>query len=198
MLDQPGSQGHLHNSADAAQVHDPELRGVIDDLMSVSSALNADRSGSKLGPFEFQEIWVSVSYRLLRRHPLVGSRHDKVNDNAWLFGLLALISTFLFRTRRSKRQAYDLLAEMLHDAIERVLDDGSMDSSTILWLLFVGGISVLGLSDRTWLHSHIKTCLINLNLDKWETTRNEIKKFPWIDITHDRLGQELWQVVFAE
>src|SRR5215469_10222024 len=179
-------QKELFNSPDAAYVHDPELRCVIADLMSISLLLNGDRKCFKLEPYAFHEIWISASYRLLHRYPLAGTRPEKYCDNAWYLGLLALITTFLFRNGRSHPLSYDLLAETLRGAIQDTSNNDLMEETTFLWLLFVGGISVFCDIDRTWLLPRIKTCLINLNIDNWRTARDKIRKFPWIDAAHDK------------
>jgi len=195
MLVQVVPQTELFNSPDAAHTNDPELRCVIADLINVSHLLNGNRTCFKLEPYTFQEIWISVSYRLLHRYPLAGSRPEKESDNAWHLGLLALITTFLFRNGRSQQLSYDLLAEALRDVVKATSSD---EETTFLWLLFVGGISVFGTIDRTWLLPRIRTCLINLNIDDWRTARNKIRQFPWIDVAHDKPGHELWQAVVAE
>ena len=198
MLNREVPQKELFSSPNAANVHDPELRYVIADLMSVSLLLNGDRTCFKLEPYAFHEIWISVSYRLLHRYPLAGTRPEKDCDNAWYLGLLALITTFLFRSGRSQPPLYDLLANTLRDTIQSTSSHGFVEETTLLWLLFVSGISMFGAIDRTWLLPRIKTCLINLNIDNWRTARDKIRKFPWIDEAHDKPGHELWKAVVAE
>jgi hypothetical protein len=70
-----------------------------------------------------------------------------------------------------------------------------MEGTTSLWLLFVGGISVFNAIDRVWLLPQITTSLFTLDIGSWSTARDKIRKFPWIDAIHDKLGQELWQAV---
>jgi hypothetical protein len=198
MLIQVVPQIEQFNSPDAAHVHDSELRCVIADLISVSHPINDDRTCFKLEPYTFQEIWISVSYRLLLRYPLAGCRTEKDSDNAWHLGLLALTTTFLFRNGRTQPPSYDLLAEMLRDVIQGMSSNDLIEETTFLWLLFVSGISVFAAIDRMWLLPQIKTCLINLNIDNWRMARDKIRKFPWIDAAHDKPGLELWQAVVVE
>lgn len=198
MLIQVFPQRELFNSPDVAHVYDPELRCVIADLISVSHLLNGNHTCFKLEPYTFQEIWISVSYRLLHQYPLAGCRPEKESDNAWHLGLLALITTFLFRNGRSQPLSYDLLAETLRDVIQAMSINNLVEEATFLWLLFVSGISVFGTIDRTWLLPPIKTCLTNLNINNWRTARDKIRRFPWIDVVHDKPGHELWQAVVVE
>lgn len=190
-------QIELFNPPDAARIYDAELRCVIADLITVSHLLNRDRMCFKSEPYTFQEIWISVSYRLLHRYPLTGSRPEKDSDNAWYLGVLALITTFLFRNSRSQPVSYDLLAESLRDVLKGT-SSNDLEGTTFLWLLFIGGVSIFGATDRIWLLPRIQACLLNLNIDNWQTARNKIRKFPWIDAAHDKPGHELWQAVVAE
>jgi hypothetical protein len=197
MLSQITPQREPFDSTDAAHIYDLELRCITTDLISVSRLLNGDRTCFKLKPYTFYEIWISVSYRLLHRYPLAETRPEKDGDNAWYLGLLALITTFLFRSGRSQPLSYDLLAAKLRNAIEGTSCNELMET-TFLWLLFIGGISVFGGIDRTWLLPRIKACLINLNIENWRTALGKIRKFPWIDVAHDKPGHELWQAAVAE
>ena len=184
--------------ANVARVYDPELRGVLVDLMSISCLFNDDRRFVRLDPFEYQDILISVCYRLLHHHPLGGDGYEKDNENACHLGLLALISTIFFYYRQPQRQPYDLLAKRMQHGIERALCNKSVEKITLLWLLFAGGISVFNDGDHAWLIPQIKTLLSTLNINNWRTARSKIKTFPWIDTAHDKLGEELWQAVVLE
>lgn len=166
------------------------------DLISVSRFFNDDRAFVRLDPYAYQEILISVYYRLLHRHPLASNGSENSNENACYLGLLALMTTLLFQHGRSRRLPYDLLAEKLHNAIESALNNKLVEETTFLWLLFAGGISIFGATDWVWLIPQIKTILFTLNIDSWQTARDKIKTLPWIDEAHDKPGKELWQAVW--
>lgn len=187
-------QKELIDLLDSSHVNDIELRVIITDLMSVCRFFNGDRKDFKLlEAYTYQKIWISLSYRLLYRYPLIGGRRNTDGENAWHFGILGLITTFLFRKGRSLRLSYDLLAGALRGAIERALSSVSIPEPTKLWFLFVGGISVFDSTYTAWLSPKIKASLTNLGIDNWPAARSEIKKHPWVDLVHDKLGQELWR-----
>lgn len=199
ILGQAVAQTDLFSALDAVGVYSPELRCVAADLMRVCYLLNNCRTYFKLEPYAFQEIWTSVSYRLLYRYPLAGGRPEKDSENAWHLGLLALATTFLFRSGHFQRLSYDLLAERFRDAIQATSTNDQMKESTfVLWLLFIGAVSVFGAKDRSWLLPQVKRCLISLNIDNWRTARKEMRRFPWIDVAHDEAGHELWQAMDSE
>jgi hypothetical protein len=178
---------------DSARVYDPELRGVFADLMSVCDLLNSSHGSYKLEPFAFQEILISVCYRLLHRYPLTGNRPDNADEGACQLGILALMTTMIFQDGRSPRISYDLLAERLRSTIKSFSSNCVMEEVNFLWLLFVSGISVFKVTGRAWLLPCITKCVSTLNLGSWKAARDKFKKYPWIDAIHDELGQELWQ-----
>jgi hypothetical protein len=198
LLGESVPQEELLGVASNARVYNPELREVLVDLLSISCLFNDDSRVVRLDPFAYQEILISVCYRLLHRHPLAGDGYDNDNENACYLGLLALISTLFFYYRQPRQLPYDLLAERLRHGIESALCNKLVEETTLLWLLFTGGISVFDDSDQAWLIPQIKILLFTLDINNWRAARSRIKTLPWIDVAHDKLGEELWQAVVLE
>jgi hypothetical protein len=184
--------------ANDAQVYDHELRGVLVDLLSVTRLFNDSRTFVRLDPYSYQDILISVCYRLLHRYQLAGDGPENDNENACYLGLLALATTLLFQYGRSRRLQYDLLAGKLRIIIGRVLSNRSVEETTLLWLLFTGGISVFNTTDLEWLVPQIKAILSSLHIHDWLAARDKIKTLPWIDVCHDKPGKELWQAAVSE
>ena len=191
-------QEELFSLANYAQVYDPELRDVLVDLMSVTRLFNDSRTFVRLDPYNYQDILISVCYRLLHRYQLGGDGPESDNENACYLGLLSLATTLLFQYGLARRLQYSLLAEKLRIIIGRVSSNKSVEETTLLWLLFTGGISVFDVTDREWLVPQIKALLSSLNIHDWLATRDKIKTLPWIDAAHDKLGKELWQAAVSE
>jgi hypothetical protein len=184
--------------ANDAQVYDHELRDVLVDLLSVTRLFNDSRTFVRLDPYSYQEILISVCYRLLHHHQLAGDGPKNDNENACYLGLLALATTLLFQYGRSQRLQYGLLAGKLRIIIGRVLSNKLVEETTLLWLLFTGGISVFNTTDWEWLVPQIKALLSSLNIHDWLAARDKIKTLPWIDVAHDKPGKELWQAAVSE
>ncbi|KAF1816376.1 hypothetical protein P152DRAFT_389554 [Eremomyces bilateralis CBS 781.70] len=175
-----------------------DIAHVYADIMAVSGLLNSDRACFKLEPDIYQEILISVCYRLLYSYPLAGKRPESNKECAIQLGLLALMTTMLFQHGRSQRLSYKLLAMLLRNIFLSPTGELLLEEKTRLWLLFIGGISVFEIKDRDWLVPRIKTSLRNLDVSSWDDALTEIKKFPWIDAFHHGPGQELWKVVIWE
>ena len=179
------------------QIYDSEIRNVFEDLMTVSRLFN-DNPLIRLDPWEWQELLISIYYRLLNRYPLASDYFRNDHENAYYLGMLALMSTIFFNYGKFRRLPYDLLASKLHAAIEKALCNKALEESTILWLFFVGGISIFGADNWAWLSQELKSLLLALNIDSWSTARSRIKSFPWIDVAHDKAGEKLWQALFDD
>ncbi|KAF2096856.1 hypothetical protein NA57DRAFT_42558 [Rhizodiscina lignyota] len=189
------SQNQPLKSAD--DIQDPVLKGVTADLISVSRLVGNDRSRFKFKPYAYQEILISVSYRLLRRHPVPYYGYENSGENALHLALLAWTTTLIFQHGRVQRLTYGLLARELHRAIQETSNTGSVRQATLLWLLFVGGISVFGNPYKAWLMPQIQACLIALQINSWQDVRDILTRLPWIEAVHNRSGEAVWLAVSA-
>ena len=184
-------------SSDNPEIYDFTLQQVFNDLMSVSYLLNHDTACFRLEPFAYQEILLSVCYRLIHRYPLAHTGYGYGNDHEELLylGLLAFATTLLFQ-HTFQRLSYPLLTERLRSAIVRLLNRGLMNNPMTLWLLLIGGISVFDNADnRTWLVSHIKRFVSKFQIGTWSALREEISNFPWFNMIHEGPGYQLWQAL---
>lgn len=166
--------------------------------MVVCRLFNDDRAGFRMEPLTFQELILSVLYRLLHRFPLADGGPEDAIENACYLGLLGMMSLFLFQYGRTQRLSYELLVRRIRDGIENTPQNAPIEKNLLLWLCFTSGICILERKERTWLIPQIKTCLSTLNIQSWQAACNRIKTFPWIDAIYDGPGQELWQEVLWE
>ncbi|KAF3937522.1 hypothetical protein ABW19_dt0208379 [Dactylella cylindrospora] len=174
-----------------SNIETPDVQGVFQDLVCASFFLNGEDSHTKIDAFSFQEILISIFYRLLHCYPLGERMPANDAEEACYLALLASLSTMFVRFEHSKI-SYQLLTDKLRVAILGLAGSTSTDASTLLWLLFVGRVSVFSLSDDTWLLPQIKKCLFALNVNSWQETRAQLTKFPWIRYFHDKSGYEVW------
>ncbi len=183
------------------QIYESTLQQVFVDLMSVSRLLNYNPAFFRFEPFAYQEVLLSVCYRLLHHQPLADNElgnwdgREPHYQQLCHLGFLALMTTLLFRYKAFKRLSYPLLAERLRRTVDEVSSNRPANDPMLLWFLFVGGISVFIDADtRKWLSPHIKKCLSGLGIDDWPAARKQIRKFPWIDIIrrlHFNPGRDL-------
>ncbi|KAK2811632.1 hypothetical protein FQN50_001974 [Emmonsiellopsis sp. PD_5] len=178
-------------------VYDPYLRNILIDFMRASRCMNGETAIAGLDPCQYNDVVISVCYRLLCRYPLAGNGPESDNDEAYYLGILGLVIPLLFRRFRFQPVHYDLLMVKLRGTIEKATCNYNkqIEETTLLWLLFASGISILDPAHWIWLIPRIKSLLATLKLDSWENAREEIKQLPWINAAHDKLGEDLWQAV---
>jgi hypothetical protein len=180
------SGDHFHNS---------KLRDVVVDLVSACILINDDQNCFFLEPFAYQEILISVCYRLLHRYPLASNGPSNKNEKAIYLGVLAWMTTVLFQHGRSLRLSYDILQRNIRDFIDGISGSDIIDPTIFLWLLFLSGLTTSDVNNRDWLLPPIKKCLFTLNIDSWPSVHESIGKLPWLNIFHNKRGQELWQAL---
>jgi hypothetical protein len=186
--------------SDNPQIYDFTLQQVFKDLMSVSCLLNHNTACFRLEPFAYQEILLSVCYRLVHRYPLAQKGYGYGNDHEELLylGLLAFMTTLLFQ-HTFRRLSYPLLTVRLRNAIESLFNRDLINDPMTLWLLVVGGISVFDNADnRTWLVSLVKRYLSRLQISTWSALRDEISNFPWFNMVHEGPGHHFWQALSSQ
>ena len=169
---------------------DPRLNQVLLDANGIVALLNMDCVRFRFEPDMLQEIIVSIGCRLVAFHPLCEPQLESRLDSAYHIGLTAFITTLFLQVGRRRFQKYGLVGQHLKLAIEKGLEEE--DNSVMLWLLFVGGISVLEGGDQAWLHSRIHHVAASLELDSWDMLRQHLLQFPWIISLHDEPGKALW------
>ncbi|KAJ6261696.1 hypothetical protein Dda_2494 [Drechslerella dactyloides] len=179
----------------AAQIYNIELQCIYRDILCSSRYLNDTQESPMIAPLDFQEILISVCYRLLRTHPLMEERPANVAEDACHLMLLALMTTMIIRPAHSRlRVSYDLITNLLRHAVCALLESEE-DDEFILWVLFAGGVSVFHPQKETWLLSRLGSCTVALGVDSWAAAREILIRFPWVRHFHDKLGEELRNIL---
>lgn len=169
-----------------------QLQDIHQDNMRLCNYLNDSETLTKLNPTTFEDALISLAYRLLYLHPLKGERPRSLIDNAYHLGSVTVLWTVLFASGKHHRSPYTLLAEKISDAANELVAAGMDGDPLLLWLLFVGGISVISPGKKSWHYPQINRCKSALCLDDWQSARDVLRKLPWISLLHDKPAEELW------
>jgi hypothetical protein len=164
-----------------------QLKAIHEHLKGFCKFLNNISESKRLDPTDFEDALISMAYRLLYLYPLGTKRPASELENAYHLGAIAIVWTALFESGRLHRSPYNLLAAKLQGAADTLIP-----TELLLWLLFIGGISVIGSNEKEWLHCRIKRCTSALHLDDWPSTRELLGTFPWINLIHDKAARKLW------
>ena len=172
------------------------LSPIMLSVVSFAKLLNgSEREGpTKLDPLSYMETLVSLLYRLIEVAPLGQSRFmlGGLYDDVAHLAMLAFMTTLLPEYGRddSSHPLSDRLESAIQDLHVTSADTQDSGFSLLLWILFIGGVSVLKRKDHRWLI--LETCE-RLGLNDWPAVRRQLCGFPWIHTLHDVPGQCLWE-----
>ena len=169
------------------------LQQILLDVTNVACLFNLIDAGSKLDPVVFQEIIISIGDRLVRFHALGDSPLGMKLEAAYHIGLIVFLTTLFIQIGRRRFLKYGLVGQCLKEVIKRGLDED--DNDLLLWLLFIGGISVLGGADQPWVVLEILKATSSMDIANWTELHKRLSRFPWINNLHNAAGEALWHTV---
>jgi hypothetical protein len=92
-----------------------------------------------------------------------------------------------------------LTAQLQMDWIATGLDRPTKSRSRILlWILVMGAIAAIGLPERPWFLSQIRTLSRRMGIGDWEEIKHVLQSFLWLPSASDLDGQDLWIEMQAE
>jgi hypothetical protein len=138
---------------------------------------------------EFQEILVSVCYRLMEFRTLDKARLIHDVDSAYHIGLLVFLLSTFWNNHQSRLAKPGLIAACIRNALQVA------DGEFAFWLLMLGGISVPKGDDQEWIVTRLREEASRTGVVTWKDARDCLAKFPWMTVIHDESGQRLWDKV---
>lgn len=156
------------------------------------SACLAFQTGHKMDGALFQEMLISVQYRLL----LLEVSADSI-DEAIHVGTLAFSTNIFLQTRGLAIRFETLFAKLRACIIELSSLEESSETEFKLWLLFVARMFIGREVEYSWLELEMRKCLEALNLTSWNTVRERLQGYLWIGILHDTGGKRAFEDAFA-
>ncbi|CAH0018991.1 unnamed protein product [Clonostachys rhizophaga] len=169
----------------------PDLKEMIHDVNCLAFWFNNDDTCAA-DPDDLQEIIVSVGYRLVQFDSLGSPPMEGYSNSVYHIGLIAFLTTLFLQTGGKRFLKYYLVARRLRDIVNR--GEHEPDKRPLLWLLFMGGISVLEESDRPWLLQRIKETTQLLAIESWTHMQSILCRFPWIHHMHTEPSRHLWEL----
>ena len=187
MLQSPPSE--YPSSTVISCLQDHKLVNVWNDVRDFSAVANVlVNSEDKLQPELFQEIMLSLQYRLLTLEYDVNTQSLK---ELVRLGLLAYETT-IFLQIPGTRVKYHTLAEQLKYAIAVVGEcDVTTDSQHLegiqelkLWILVTASVAIIEPEDD-WLRENIALLLLKIGITTWLGLRKRMKDIMWVNYLHD-------------
>lgn len=170
---------------------DSRLRNVWADAREFCALVNlASITGRKIRPRLFQEIMVTLQYRLL--HYEVGSTGLHVSiSHAIQIGILVFTTTIFLHVAGIPTRYYWLTSQIRKMLKAWEIPTDTQGRKLRLWLLCISSIS--GLYDGTgeWLSPATSHALAELDLKEWRDVKVILKEYLWIDVLHDPLAENV-------
>ncbi|KAJ5808822.1 hypothetical protein N7474_010091 [Penicillium riverlandense] len=161
------------------------------------------RDAVQLDPYHYQDIIISISQRLVDFAPLSGARPSHQLDDMCQLGLLAFMTTVLYRTGRMRSIYSRLLSELLRARLDDYDEGNGLARAERypllrLWLVFFYAFSASEggqwCDTGSFAAGHVRALAAALDLKTWKEVREHLSHFPWIAAWHDSPGKELWDL----
>jgi len=168
--------------------NDIRLAAVWTDLRQFCISANvAFQTDQKIHPEVYQEILISIEYRLM--HLICKDRSLETLHLAIL-----AFSTTVFLQAEGVRVRYHDLSRQLHDSVLR-LGASNQAPELWLWILFIAAISAVTDEDDQWLMPLLRAAFRRTGTTTWEPIRDILKSIMWIDALHDKDGKRVFDLV---
>ncbi|KAL6401646.1 hypothetical protein AUP68_15523 [Ilyonectria robusta] len=176
----------------------PQLHEILLDVLGSSSLFNNRVRVHAVDLLTYQEMLVSICYRLIRFHPLDEPRLESDVEAIYHTGLTIFMMTIFLQYDRRRIMDHELASFCFRDTLDRTSLE--RDNELVLWYMIIGGIWISGEVDGDWLAPRIWMVAENLGIKSWDEVRKCVGKFPWVNVLHDEPGRVLWDHVaqFAE
>jgi hypothetical protein len=139
---------------------------------------------------DFKLVISRIQYRLLS---LSNTLDDSLSECLRLAMLAFLACAFEIPEKSGRRYPY--LSQTFRTSCLAILDDARISEmwpNLVIWLLMVGAMSLYGV-DEDWLCN--KWRAVVPATATWNDTRARLKGLLWIDVLHDKLGEETFQAL---
>lgn len=171
----------------------PIIQEAFSDTMGLCRLLNKHQDEKPLDLLEFQEVLVSICYRLLQFRTIYESRLKQDAQSTYHIGLCLLMISIHFNNTQFRIARRGLIMALMKEAIESKLSEH--EDEVKFWLLNLGGISVSLPDGREWFIEALREQASLLGIMAWEQVKGCLAKFPWLDAIHDEPIRKLWDQV---
>ncbi|KAB5566070.1 hypothetical protein GE09DRAFT_727896 [Coniochaeta sp. 2T2.1] len=159
-------------------------------FLDVADLAQFFNQGFRIDPLDLQEAIASIGYRLSRFQPMASPFPRTKLGSVCHVALTALMTTLFLQIGRRRFLRYGLVGQRLRDVVTSGLDNDCHD--IMLWLLFLGGISVAREDDEEWLLTQIQHTARAGGVHDWKDLHRRVLRLPWIKSLHDEDAERLW------
>lgn len=181
------------NSAADSNRLDPILQQAFSAAMGLCRLLNKHQDEKPLDLLEFQEVLVSICYRLLQFRTTCESKLKQDTQSTYHIGSCLFMMSVYFNNTQFRIARRGLVMALVKEAIESKLSEHGDEAK--FWLLILGGISVSLPDGREWFVEKLREQASLLGIMTWEQVKGYLARFPWMNAIHDEPSRKLWDQV---
>ena len=160
-------------------------------MFSASTLFNDLTSTSKVDLFQYQEIIISILYRIFALNFHENTSLPPTIEDAYHVGLTLFIMTLFLQHGRKRMLQYHNVVRRLRNVLDsKVLDQ---EHELKFWLSMVGGVWVNQDDGAEWLPPLVRSEARKMGLTGWEDAKSVLKRYPWIHPLHDEAGVQVWE-----
>lgn len=163
------------------------LGDVYVDVMALCHLLNHDIKPRSIDLLTYQEIILSIFYRLLRFRSLNDARDSFDKQTITHVGLVLFVMTIFLHHGTRSIIDFQLASSYLEVILNN--DDSDQDDDVVLWALLIGGIWT---ANAGWIIERAKITVQRTEISTWSDVQNRIQGLPWINVLHNKPGEEFW------
>ncbi|KAF4948059.1 hypothetical protein FGADI_9924 [Fusarium gaditjirri] len=172
---------------------DSTLQEAFSDTMGLCRLFNKHMDEKLLNLVEFQEVLVSICYRLLGFRTINESRSKQDFQSAYHIGLSLFMISIYFHNKHHRMARPGLIESLIEEAIGSLLNNQEVEFE--FWLLTVGGFSVPVNDGRGGMVEKLREQASILGIVTWDQAKDRLSRFPWMDAIHDEPSRKLWDQV---
>ncbi|KAE9369325.1 hypothetical protein N431DRAFT_510886 [Stipitochalara longipes BDJ] len=170
---------------------DPKLYNAWKDLHAFSCIINvAYQTGRKLSPDTYNEMMISVLYRLTYLSFENNSLHEAIR-----VGLL-IYSAMIFMQRYYLKQSYDHLLNLFYNTLLKLRNSTStyMPVDIELWFtLLAHVVENKEPSPQDWRSIWLNEVFLRAGINSWLGACETLRSVAWVDFIFNRLGQQAYE-----
>jgi hypothetical protein len=185
---------NIHTFAEADI--DARLHNAWKDVHAFSCIINvAYQTARKLSPETYNEMMISILYRLTNLHYENDPLHEAIRT-----GLLVFSST-IFLQRHHMKQPYERLLNLYHNALFKLRNLKTIDLPVyiVLWLTLLSHV----VADKEpppedWRSIWLYEAIVRAGIDSWVQACEILRSLVWVDFVHSRLGQQAFEATIFQ
>ena len=189
-----GAENHIRMVHSAPVRHDAlgrHLQKILDDVLFFSSLFNSGLPELRIDLFTYQDMLLSIFYRLIQFQPLGEPRVGSDVQAAYHIGLTMFMMTVFLQFQPNRTVEYSLAVRCLRDVLCTPVVESEKELA--LWVMVVGAIWIGDSAGGEWLGPKLKNTTRCLGLETWDEACCVLTRFPWVSAIHNRAGRIVWE-----